>query len=86
MLAIDMICVATVIGSLWVRVRTAEAPTAAGRATAVGASAAFVLGLAIWLPGGPLAAGWARRAGTPVRLISSLHTTTTTTTTTGDGR
>jgi methionine sulfoxide reductase heme-binding subunit len=80
MLAIDVICVATVVGAVWVRVRTAEHPTPAGRAAAVGLSAAFVLGLAIWLPGGPLAAGWARRAGTPVQLISSLRTTTTSST------
>lgn len=79
MLAIDVVCVATVIAALWVRVRTAEYPTTAGRTAAAGLSAAFVLGLVIWLPGGPLAPGWARRAGTPVQLISSLHTTTTTT-------
>jgi sulfoxide reductase heme-binding subunit YedZ len=78
MLAIDVICVATVVGAVWVRVRTAEYPTTAGRAAAFGLSAAFVLGLAIWLPGGPLAKGWAQRAGTPVQLISSLRTTTTT--------
>jgi sulfoxide reductase heme-binding subunit YedZ len=85
MLAIDVICVATVVGAVWVRVRTAEHPTPTGRAAAVGLSAAFVLGLAIWLPDGPLAAGWASRAGTPVKLISSLHTTTTTTTTSAGG-
>lgn len=74
MLALDAVCVGVVIAAVWARVRMAEHPTRAGRATAVGLSAAFVLGLAIWLPGGPLAAGWARRAGTPVELISSLHT------------
>lgn len=73
MLALDLICVAIVLGALWVRVRLAERPTTAGRATAAGLSAAFVLGLLIWLPTGPLAAGWARRAGTPLQLISSLH-------------
>ncbi len=73
MLALDVICVAVVLAAVWLRVRMAECPTKAGRATAAGLSAAFVLGLAIWLPGGPLAAGWARRAGTPLKLISSLH-------------
>jgi predicted ferric reductase len=77
MLALDFICVAVVLGAIWIRVRFAEYPTTAGRATAAGLSAAFVLGLAIWLPGGPLAAGWASRAGTPVKLISSLHTSGT---------
>lgn len=77
MLAVDVICVAVVLGAVWVRVRLAEYPTTAGRATAAGLSAAFVLGLVIWLPSGPLSSGWARRAGTPVKLISSLRTTTT---------
>ncbi|HWD69622.1 MAG TPA: ferric reductase-like transmembrane domain-containing protein [Solirubrobacteraceae bacterium] len=74
MLLLDVVCMLVVLGAVWLRVRTAEYPTTAGRASAAGLSAAFVLGLAIWLPGGPLAAGWARRAGTPVKLISSLHT------------
>jgi predicted ferric reductase len=73
MLLIDAICVAVVLAAVWMRVRMAEYPTAAARATAAGLSAAFVLGLAIWVPGGPLAPGWAKRAGTPVKLISSLH-------------
>jgi sulfoxide reductase heme-binding subunit YedZ len=73
MLLIDVVCLAVVLGAVWVRVRMAEYPTTAGRATAAGLSAAFVLGLAIWVPGGPLAPGWAKRAGTPVKLISSLH-------------
>jgi hypothetical protein len=29
--------------------------------------------LALWLPAGPLAHGWARRAGTPVHLIASAR-------------
>ena len=74
MLALDVVCVAVVIAAVWVRVRMTEYPTTAGRVAAAGLSAAFVLGLAIWVPGGPLAAGWARRAGTPTKLISSLHT------------
>jgi predicted ferric reductase len=74
MLLLDVVCVAVVLGAVWLRVRMAEYPTTAARATAAGLSAAFVLGLAIWVPGGPLAPGWAKRAGTPVKLISSLHT------------
>lgn len=77
MLFLDVVCVLVVLAAVWVRVQLAEYPTTAGRATAAGLSVAFVLGLVIWLPGGPLAAGWAQRAGTPVKLISSLHTTRT---------
>ncbi len=70
MLLLDAICVFVVIVAVWVRVRTAEYVTASGRALAVGLPAVFLLALAVWLPGGPLAPGWARRAGTPVKLIA----------------
>ena len=75
MLALDVICVAVVIAAVWVRVRTAEYVTAAGRALALGLPAVLLLVLAIWLPGGPLAPGWARRAGTPVKLIAGARET-----------
>ena len=75
MLALDVICVALVLAAVWVRVRTAEYVTAAGRTLALGLPAVFLLVLAIWLPGGPLAPGWARRAGTPRKLIAGAHTT-----------
>src|SRR5450631_2313025 len=38
---------------------------------AVVASAMVPLGLLVWLPSGPLAAGWAKRAGTPSTLLPS---------------
>lgn len=41
------------------------------RSAAAGTGIALVVVLAIWLPQGPLAAGWARRAGTPPRLLAS---------------
>jgi sulfoxide reductase heme-binding subunit YedZ len=33
------------------------------------ATTGFTLGVIVWLPGGPLAHDWARRAGTPARLL-----------------
>jgi sulfoxide reductase heme-binding subunit YedZ len=45
-------------------------PTAMSwRLTGLAAIASFGLGTAIWLPNGPLAAHWARRAGTPTKLL-----------------
>jgi sulfoxide reductase heme-binding subunit YedZ len=41
------------------------------RGAAAGAGLALAVVLAIWLPQGPLAAGWARRSGTPARLLGS---------------
>ncbi|MDE3130629.1 MAG: ferric reductase-like transmembrane domain-containing protein [Acidobacteriota bacterium] len=78
MLVLDLICVGAVFAAVWVRVRTAAYVTSAGRAAAIGLPAVFLLFMAIWLPGGPLAAGWARRSGTPVHLISSLRSSTST--------
>jgi predicted ferric reductase len=73
MIMLDVICVTVVIAAVWVRVRTAEYVTAGGRALAWGLPAVFLLVLAIWLPSGPFAPGWARRAGTPVKLIAGAH-------------
>ncbi len=40
------------------------------RVGALALSVVFAGGLAVWLPGGPLGRGWARRAGTPASLLS----------------
>jgi sulfoxide reductase heme-binding subunit YedZ len=40
------------------------------RVTAIAASALVPVGLLVWLPSGPLAAGWASRAGTPAALLA----------------
>ena len=78
MIGLDVICVAVVIAAVWVRVRTAEYVTSTGRALAFGGPAVFLLVLAIWLPGGPFAPGWARRSGTPVKLIAGARATLST--------
>src|SRR5579864_348672 len=39
------------------------------RLGALAASALVPLGLLVWLPSGPLAAGWAKKAGTPASLL-----------------
>lgn len=75
MLFLALSCVAVVIIGVWVRLRLADYVTPTGRALGVGLPLMFLLFLAIWLPSGPLAPGWARRSGTPVKLIASAHTT-----------
>ena len=37
---------------------------------------AGIIGLGIWLPSGPLAKGWAAKAGTPTSLLGGQHTST----------
>ncbi len=70
MLAIDLICLLAVLaaigsrlGGIWSRYPDR------GRLT-LGASGAFLIFLAVWVPSGPLASDWAKRSGTPT---SNLH-------------
>lgn len=67
LLAITAACVAAVWLAVFVRIWDA-AP--APRLASFGALAALPLAAVIWLPQGPLAKGWARRAGTPARLLA----------------
>jgi Ferric reductase like transmembrane component len=71
--------VATVVlAVLW---RVAEAREGPGSVRLAGGLAALVVpaAIAVWALGGPLAPGWARRAGTPARLLAAPVATTTTT-------
>jgi hypothetical protein len=55
-----------------VLVRTLGAWTVAParvRGLALGSTAAFTVGLLLWLPSGPLGTEWARRSGTPTSLL-----------------
>ena len=71
LLAISAICAALVIAAVLVRA-TAGWPSRIGvRLTAILACAAVPLGLVVWLPSGPLAKGWPKRAGTPSYLLVS---------------
>jgi len=69
MLLITVICVLSVLVAVISRVLTTPGITPGGRTVAVGGAVVFVLGLAIWLPGGPLGTNWAARAGTPNALL-----------------
>jgi hypothetical protein len=54
---------------------TAGWPDHAGaRLAALAGSALVPLGLLVWLPSGPLAAGWAKTAGTPASLLKASAT------------
>jgi sulfoxide reductase heme-binding subunit YedZ len=65
MLSLTLACVVAVLAAVAWRV-TADAPR--GRVPILGAVAAACLVLAGWVEQGPLAKGWARRAGTPATL------------------
>lgn len=61
---------AVVLAALW---RLVAAREGAGAARLVGAVVALAVPavIAVWAVGGPLASGWARRAGTPARLLAA---------------
>ena len=69
MLAVTLACVGVAAGAVCARCVLATAGSPCGRA-ARAAVAAAVAALALWLPSGPLAAGWARRSGTPAALLA----------------
>ncbi|HSD81547.1 MAG TPA: hypothetical protein VLB47_12820, partial [Solirubrobacteraceae bacterium] len=59
---------AVVLAALWRVVEAREGPGAVRLAGGV-AALALPAAIAVWAAGGPLASGWARRAGTPARLL-----------------
>ncbi len=69
MLAIAGGCLIVVIVAVVARATDGWPNHFGARSTAIAASALVPLGLIVWLPSGPLAAGWAKRAGTPASLL-----------------
>lgn len=73
MLLIDIACIAAVLGAVITRVVIGWPDHAGLRLGMLGVAGTFTLGLAVWLPSGPLGSGWARRAGTPPALLGRGH-------------
>jgi sulfoxide reductase heme-binding subunit YedZ len=71
-LALNAVCVASVIGAVWWRLAEGWSPANAGR-RAVAAFGTFAVPLAVgvWTVTGPLKPGWAKKAGTPIALLGS---------------
>ena len=91
MLGITAVCVIAVIVAVVARATEGWSadgwPNHAGaRMTAILASAVIPLGLLVWLPSGPLAAGWAQRAGTPSSLLRTAATAASTGSANASGR
>jgi sulfoxide reductase heme-binding subunit YedZ len=72
MLALTLACVAAVLAAAASRAAAAGTPRAA-RVAAAGAIGGLAAGLGIWLPQGPLAQGWAPRAGTPRSVLAAFN-------------
>jgi sulfoxide reductase heme-binding subunit YedZ len=69
LLALSVACLLAVLAAVIVRVADGWPEHLPRRGMALGGAGAFVLFLAIWMPGGPLGAEWARRSGTPSSLL-----------------
>ncbi|HZU59518.1 MAG TPA: hypothetical protein VE983_01040, partial [Solirubrobacteraceae bacterium] len=83
MLAIVVACVVIVVAAVVSRATAGWPRQVGARATALGACALLPLGLLVWLPGGPLAKDWARRAGTPASLLGHHSSTSGTASSSG---
>jgi sulfoxide reductase heme-binding subunit YedZ len=70
LLALTAVCVLAVVAAVWARVGFGWPAQRRLRGTAVAASVALPAAFLVWLPSGPLASGWAQRAGTPASLLA----------------
>lgn len=77
LLMLSALCVALVIAAVLARVLRGWPVNLPTRGAALGATCAFALFLALWLPGGPLGPDWAKRSGTPSALLSQTKSTAT---------
>jgi Ferric reductase like transmembrane component len=73
MLVLTAVCVTAVVVAALVRATSGWPSRGGARLAAILGCAAVPLGLIIWLPSGPLAKGWAQRAGTPSYLLVSAR-------------
>lgn len=73
MLLLTAGCIAIMLAAVATRVSAGWPTHFVTRLSALGAAAIVPLGLIVWLPAGPLSAGWAKRAGTPAALIAGAH-------------
>ncbi len=67
--AITVACILAVLAAVAGRAMIGWPENLRLRIGALAMSVVFAGGLAVWLPGGPLGKGWARRAGTPPALL-----------------
>jgi len=68
-------CLAVVVVAILVRVLAGWPEQLRTRSAALAGTGIFSLFLLFWLPGGPLGSEWARRSGTPSKLLPHVHLT-----------
>ncbi|HET9105025.1 MAG TPA: ferric reductase-like transmembrane domain-containing protein [Solirubrobacteraceae bacterium] len=70
LLLLTVLCVLAVFGAMALRFARGEGTPPALRIPGVALSVAIPLGIAVFTLAGPLQSGWARRAGTPAKLLA----------------
>jgi len=70
-LALTAICVVAVVAAVCARTLPGWPEHRRVRGGALALTAIVPIGLVLWLPGGPLGHGWARRSGTPASLLGA---------------
>jgi methionine sulfoxide reductase heme-binding subunit len=70
LLVLTVVCLVVVLAAILARVLAGAQVRTRARLAALGGAGAFTLFLVLWLPQGPLAGDWARRAGTPAGLLA----------------
>jgi len=74
LLALSIVCLLIVLAAVLARAISGRPEHLRARGAALGGAGAFSLFLLLWLPGGPLGSEWARRSGTPPKLLGhSAH-------------
>ena len=79
-LALNLACLAAVVGAVWWRLAdawTSRVVRSGGAVAALVASVAVPVAIVAFLLAGPLQPGWARRAGTPSSILNSAATAAT---------
>jgi methionine sulfoxide reductase heme-binding subunit len=75
MLVISVACLVAVVGAVAARAFAERERHGRGATIAVATASFFTLGVALWLPSGPLAPHWAKRSGTPATLLTHSSST-----------
>ena len=84
-LVVNAVCVIAVLGALGWRLVAGWPDHAGARAAGIAVGVAAPIALVVWLSSGPLASGWARKAGTPEALLTRGASVSTSASAVGSG-